>query len=83
MNVEMIAKKKPHSFTAKKVVGISVWLPSPTYYTFEQGFTQPHLTYQRQTVRGGKKICCLFSTYIHEQCLKTIVICQKQEPGHH
>lgn len=29
MNVEMIAKKKPHSFTAKKVVGISVWLPSP------------------------------------------------------
>lgn len=29
MNVEVIAKNKPHSFTAKKVVGISVWLPSP------------------------------------------------------
>lgn len=64
MNVEMIAKKKPHSLTAQKVVGISVWLLPPTYYTFEQGFTPPHLTYQRQTVKRWEKDL-LFIQHLH------------------
>lgn len=65
MNVEMIAKKKPHSFTAKKSGRYKcVAAYPPTYYTFEQGFTQPHLTYQRQTVKRWEKDL-LFIQHLH------------------
>lgn len=48
--------ENPHSSTAKKVVGISVWWPSLTDYRSKQVLTWPHLTHQRQTVRGGRKL---------------------------